>query len=173
MKTAMSRAGKCRSSGFTYVMALVAIALVAITAATAAPMVSYQRQADLEAELLFRGQAYRNAIRSFYLAGVRAGRPAMFPRSLEDLVKDPRFAHKRHIRQLYKDPFAEGDSDWTLIRATDGGIAGVASRSTRTPLKVANFPVELAACEGATSYAEWRFEFKPEPATRPATQKSK
>lgn len=167
MKTATSRAGKRNSKGFTYVMALVAVAVVAIGAATAAPMVSHQRQADLEAELLFRGSAYRNAIRSYYEAGVRAGRPAMFPRSLDDLVKDPRFAHKRHIRHLYKDPFAEGDNGWTLIRAIDGGIAGVASRSTRTPLKVANFPLELSAFEGATVYSDWRFEFKPVKAVRP------
>ena len=66
-------------------------------------------QADREAELLFRGQAYRRAIESYYRAN------GVYPRALEDLLKDPRFPSKRHIRSLYPDPMGKGQA-WLLLR---------------------------------------------------------
>ncbi len=151
-----------RQRGFTLMLALVATVVVAMGAITAQEASSHRLQADREAELLFRGEAYRRAIRSFH----EAGRPtATYPRSIDDLLADPRFPGRRHLRQRYSDPmFPEGDVSWRLIRAPDGGIAGVASTSTAVPRKQALFAPHQQAFEGAASYADWWFEHRPKDA---------
>jgi type II secretory pathway pseudopilin PulG len=144
-------------AGFTYVMVLAAVVIVGIVVEAARVTTWRIVRADREAELLFRGQAYRNAIASFYQSN------GAFPRSLEDLPKDPRLASKRHIRALYPDPMSQGEKrEWRLIQA-GVGISGVASASTEEPLKQANFPKEFEKFTGAKSYSEWVFEYVPPP----------
>lgn len=143
-------------AGFTYVMILVAVVAMGIFAEVGTFYVSRSRQMDREAELLFRGNAYRNAIKSYY----ESGRPnKTYPRSLDDLVKDPRTSHKSHLRMLYPDPFGKEKTSWKLLRASDGGISGVASQSTEKPLKTGNFKLGNEKFERATSYADWTFEY--------------
>ena len=145
-------------AGFTYAMVLAAVVIVGIVVEAARVTTWRIVRADREAELLFRGQAYRNAIASFYQSN------GAFPRSLEDLPKDPRSAGKRHIRALYPDPMGQGEKrEWRLIQAAGGGISGVASASTEEPLKQANFPKEFEKFTGAKSYSEWVFEYVPPP----------
>jgi type II secretory pathway pseudopilin PulG len=123
-------------------------------------------RADREAELLFRGQAYRSAIASFYQSN------GAFPRSLEDLLKDPRSVSKRHIRVLYADPMSKDPKqEWRLVRAAGGGIAGVASSGSDEPLKKANFPAGFENFAGARAYSDWIFEFTPLPAKLPPVKK--
>jgi type II secretory pathway pseudopilin PulG len=164
-----SRAGKRRSSaarGFTYVTVLAAVVVLGIVAEAGRATTWRALKADREAELIFRGLAYRNAIRSFHLTH------GAFPRSLQDLEKDPRSHAKRHIRKLYAEPMAKDEQgEWRLLVAPGGGIAGVASASSEEPLKKANFPVELEKFTGAQSYAEWIFEYTP-PLKPPAPKKS-
>lgn len=149
-----------RQAGFTYVMALVTIVVVGIFAGAANLATSRIMQAEREDELLFRGQAYRDAIHRYYMA------EGHYPRSLNELLKDPHLAHRIYLRMLYVDPMAsktarkEGGG-WRLVRAMDGGIAGVASRSKREPLKQANFPPGLESFEKAKRYADWVFVFQP------------
>lgn len=153
-------AGKPKNSevGFTYVMVLVAIIVMGIFAEVATFYASRLRQMDREAELLFRGTAYLNAIKSYY----ESGRPIKtYPRSLNDLVKDPRMAHKIHLRTLYPDPFGKKEDGWKLLHARDGGISGVSSKSAGTPIKTGNFQHGYEKFEDATSYADWVFEFVP------------
>lgn len=161
--------GKRKSSqtGFTYLMMLAAVVVIGLVAGTATTVTSRIVQADREAELLFRGIAYQNAIKSYFEAGVKAGRPAQYPRSLEALEQDPRFATKRHIRQLYADPFGGEKGEWQLIRAADGGIAGVKSNGTQQPLKKANFPLGLERLQNAGAYSDWVFQFVPAPVIPP------
>lgn len=160
----MSTAGNLSISqkGFTYLMVLVAVIAVGILAESATIYASKTRQLDVEAELLFRGMAYRNAIKSYY----QSGNPQKFyPKSLDDLIRDPRtVSHRSHIRMLYTDPVTNGKASWKLIRAPDGGILGVASSSTAKPVKTGNFRKEFQSFENAKSYADWIFEYVPEAA---------
>jgi type II secretory pathway pseudopilin PulG len=134
-----------KQGGFSYAIILVAVIAMGIIAESATVQTSRVVEREREQELLFRGIAYRNAIRSYY----EAGKPVKsYPKSLEDLVKDPRSAHKPHLRALYADPMVKGDAardngGWKLIRAMDGGISGVSSSSKSAPLKTANFPKGL------------------------------
>ncbi len=98
-------------------MVLAAVVIVGIAVEAARVTTWRIVRADREAELLFRGQAYRNAIGSFYQSN------GAFPRSLEDLPKDPRSASKKHIRALYPDPVSQDEKrEWRLIQAAGGGI---------------------------------------------------
>lgn len=147
-------AGRATVSGVTYPVVLIALLVMSIQAMTAVPLASTQAQRDREKELLFRGQAYQDAIESYYRA--LPGSP-QYPTSLDDLLRDPRFPMRRHLRQAYLDPVSGGD--WLLIRAPGGGIAGVASPSQRAPIKTGNFPVGLEIFEAASSYRDWQFFF--------------
>ena len=139
-------------------MILVAVLITGIFAEVATIYVSRSRQMDREAELLFRGTAYRNAIKSYY----ESGKPIKsYPRSLDDLVKDPRTAYKSHLRKLYSDPFGKENSSWKLLRADDGGISGLSSQSTEIPLKTGSFSQGYEKFQSATSYADWVFEYAP------------
>jgi type II secretory pathway pseudopilin PulG len=145
-------------------MVLAAVVIVGIVLEAAQVTTWRVVRADREAELLFRGQAYRSAIASFYQSN------GAFPRSLEDLLKDPRSASKRHIRALYPDPMSKDPKqEWRLIRSS-GGISGIASSSSDEPLKQANFPVGFESFNGAKSYSDWLFEFTPPPKP-PASKK--
>jgi type II secretory pathway pseudopilin PulG len=157
-----------RERGFTYAMVLVAIVLIGIFAGAANVMTSRIIQADREEELMFRGMAYRSAIQRYYAVAKR------YPRSLDELLKDPRFANRTYLRAPYPDPMAsdpmvkgKGEASenggWLLVRAADGGIAGVASQSRLEPMKKVNFPPGFEKFEEAKSYADWGFIYEPRP----------
>jgi len=148
-----------KSRGFSYAVVLVAIVVMAALAETAYLTTARVLRADREAELLYRGQAYVRAIRSYYEAG---GAIKTFPPALEHLVNDPRGPRRRHLRALYDDPMSKDEKKaWRLLRAKDGGIAGVASSSNDEPLKQANFPKGLETFNGTRLYSEWVFEYRP------------
>lgn len=138
-------------------MVLVAAAVLAILACAASVLTSTQVRQDREQELLFRGLAYQRAIGDYYMDSP-PGQPHNYPRRLQDLLSDPRFLRRRHIRALYPEPFGAG---WTLVKTRDGGIAGVASQSPERPRKQDGFPAELAGFKGAAHYSDWVFLYQP------------
>ena len=142
--------------GFTFlgVLAFLVVAGIALTAASKYWSTVIKR--EKEEELLFRGDQIKSAIASYY-DGAPKGRQPSYPRSLEDLIKDPRFLTlRRHLRKIYKDPVAE-DGTWGLVKSPKGGIAGVFSRSRLKPIKRANFPEAYKDFEKAKTYSDWRF----------------
>ena len=119
---------------------------------------------EKEAELLHIGNQYRRAIERYYLSG-----PRQYPRTLEDLLRDQRKPGiERYLRQLYPDPIT-GSREWGFVKAPDGGIMGVHSRSEEKPLKVARFRPTQQGFEGAEKYSDWKFVFSP--AAQPAAPK--
>jgi type II secretory pathway pseudopilin PulG len=162
MRTSIVGKPPSKQRGFSYVMVLAAVVIVGIVIEAAHVTTWRLLQTDREAELLFRGQAYRNAIKSFYQSN------GAFPQSLDDLLKDPRSASRRHLRARYPDPMAKDEKrEWMLVQAKNGGISGVSSAGKDEPLKQANFPKEFEKFAGAKSYAEWIFEYVPLPGVAP------
>jgi len=146
------------------VLVLVAVVVLGIVVEVTTALSSQVKRAEQEAELLYRGITYRNAIRSYYRAN------GTYPNALENLVQDNRHPDKHHLRALYPDPMTPLGAEnggWTLVRGAGGGIRGVASNSTAEPRKKANFPKGFEKFEGATSYAQWIFEYIPEAQLRP------
>ena len=150
--------GKPGQQGFTYLFVLMLIALIGMGLAAARSLWHTDAQRAREVELLFVGDQYRQAIRSYYEFDQAQPR---LPQSIDELLEDRRRPEiVRHLRRAYRDPFTGGA--FMLIRDPDTqGILGVASQSTATPFKTAGFPSENASFADTASYAEWRFVFKP------------
>ena len=159
---------RSRTAGFTYLGVLLAVAFLGIALAAVGTVWATTAQRDREAELIFVGDAYRNAIASYYLHGSGAAR---YPQELQELIQDDRFPEvKRHLRRLYADPMT-GRPDWELIRSADGGITGVHSTSQKSPIKRANFSAADAAFKDAECYCDWQFVFTPASYRRPSRKR--
>ncbi|MHB1085941.1 MAG: type II secretion system protein [Thiobacillus sp.] len=155
--------GKSAESGFTYLFVMMLIALIGMGLAAAGTLWRTDAQRAREAELLYIGDQYRQAIRSYY--ELDPAQPRL-PQSIEDLLEDNRRTDiVRHLRRAYRDPLTAGEL--ALIRAPDTqGIVGVMSQATGRPFKIAGFLPENEAFADAASYADWRFVFSL-PATPP------
>jgi type II secretory pathway pseudopilin PulG len=146
--------------GFSYLLALALIAIVGYGLAQAGIWWKTEAQRQREAELLFVGAQYKQAIAA-YQAEQDVPR---YPRTLDDLLEDNRFTDtRRHLRKLWPDPLSP-KTEWGLIidPETDG-IAGIYSQAAGVPLKQANFPKEFDFFKDAPSYASWRFFVPPPP----------
>ena len=150
--------GKSAQAGFTYLFVLMAITLIGIGLAAAGTLWRTESQRAREAELLFIGDQYRQAIRSYYML-----EPALprLPASIDELLEDRRRTGiVRHLRRAWRDPMTGGE--FVLIHTPDGlGIMGVHSASTDAPFKTASFELADEAFTEMRSYTEWRFVFTP------------
>lgn len=145
--------------GFTYVGTLILLVILAIVsgATISLGMVAHRRVA--EEELLSIGLQFRSAFQSYYMS-TPAGQPR-YPRSLNDLVRDPRYPLPvRHLRQLYLDPMTER-SDWELVFAPEGGIMGVHSSASWQPIKIDQFAPPFEYLKDSRTYRDWIFFFSP------------
>jgi len=128
-----------------YVMVLMALVIMGIGTAVAAPVWHTEVRRDKEEELLFRLGEYRRAI-----ARYRAdrGRP---PRELKELLEDrSQLQTRRYLRRLYRDPIT-GKDDWKVDYVADRtgqilGIADIHSSSDREPIR---------AIKGKRTYKDW------------------
>lgn len=155
---AHSNRTKNHQSGFTYLYVLMLIALIGMGLAAAGSLWHTDAQRARESELLFIGEQYRQAIRSYY--ELEPGQPRL-PQSVEELLEDRRRPDiVRHLRRAYRDPMTGGE--FALIRMPDSqGIAGVFSRSSARPLKISGFLPGDESFAEATRYADWQFVFRP------------
>jgi type II secretory pathway pseudopilin PulG len=139
--------------GFTYLTVLFIVAILGGGLALVGQMWQTVAKREKETELLFIGHQYRKAIERYFLSGPQR----QYPRTLEELLKDPRRpGAERYLRKLYPDPVT-GAAEWGLVKAPDGGILGVHSLSTDKPLKLAGFKPRDAGFERAQTYADWKF----------------
>jgi type II secretory pathway pseudopilin PulG len=144
-----------KQTGFTLMGALIAIAVMGAGLAAFGQIASHAAQREKEAELLFRGSQYRQAIEAYFR------KEQKYPRALAELVEDKRYpTPARHLRRLYPDPIT-GQADWGLMEAPGGGIMGVFSRSEAEPIKTGGFSLANKTFATATRYADWQFFYQP------------
>ena len=142
--------------GAILLLLLVMVVVVGLAAGMAGQSWRSTVQRAREAELLWRGQQYQQAITSYY--AVRHGQQS-FPAKLEDLLRDPRFPHVvRHLRKLYNDPMT--GADWDLVKDPTGRVIGVRSSSELEPFRKDGFPKSLDKLKGKEAYNEWEFVFE-------------
>jgi type II secretory pathway pseudopilin PulG len=147
----------CRhcSKGFTLIGLLIVVAVMGAGLAAFGHIASHAAQREKEAELLFRGNQYRQAIASYH------DRHKAYPAALADLVQDKRFPMPvRHLRRLYPDPIT-GSAQWGLVDAPGGGIMGVYSRSDAPPIKTGGFSLANQHFADAPRYKDWQFVYRP------------
>lgn len=160
--------------GAVLLLLLVMVVVMGLAAGMAGQSWRSTLQREREAELLWRGQQYQQALSSYY--AVRHGAQQMLPTRLEDLLRDQRFPGMvRHLRRLYKDPMTGGD--WELVKDPAERIIGVRSTSDLEPFRKAGFPEGLDSLAGKDAYNQWEFAFQlprrqPAAATPPTAKPS-
>lgn len=153
--------------GYTYLIALFAIATSGALLATASVVWHQDAQRAREEELLHVGEEFRKAIGLYYER--TPGPVKRYPERLEDLLRDDRYLSlQRYLRRIYRDPVT-GKADWGLVRAPGGGIMGVHSLSDAAPIKSAKLSDARDESRGASSYASWRFVYQPPLPLSPVT----
>jgi type II secretory pathway pseudopilin PulG len=146
---------------------LLAMTLLGIGLMVAVDVWTLSRQRERESELLFVGEQYRLAIRSYYLTAPAGGGRAL-PPNFAVLLDDDRFAiPKHHLRRAYPDPIT-GSSEWGQVRVGDR-IIGVYSLSEKQPIKQTGFPPAYQYFNEAPAYRDWIFAFQLPRGTRGAT----
>jgi type II secretory pathway pseudopilin PulG len=145
-----------REQGFVYIALLIGLTVIGIGLGATSEVWSQSRQREKEAELLFLGNQFRQAITSFYQQSPPAAR--RFPNALEELVDDLRAPDKpaHHLRKLYADPIT-GETKWGEVRLASGQLVGVYSLSNETPLKVFGFALRDKDFVEKGRYSEWVF----------------
>lgn len=145
-------------AGYTYLFVMFLVVLTGLAATAVTKQWKTEIRREREAELLFRGDQIREAIGLYYQLA-HGGSVHAFPRSLDDLIKDPNSsATLRYLRRLYKDPIT--GEDFELVKEGDY-IRGVRSTSTAAPIKVGNFSTVDQDFTGKTSYHDWVFIYQP------------
>jgi type II secretory pathway pseudopilin PulG len=145
---------RAREGGFTYIGLLVLIAMIGFALSVVGQVAATTAQREREKQLLWVGHAYRDAIRRYVMQHAR------YPPALADLVESPTASGQpaHYLRRLYPDPVTQG-ADWVLVPALDGGIMGIASSSTKAPIKRAGFDDNDRGFGDAETYADWMFIF--------------
>ena len=149
----------CTVRGVMLLGLLLTLAIGGLGLMLAVDVWAVARQRQLEQELLFVGEQYRQAIERYYNA-TPAGLPRALPSSLKDLLEDDRYSVPvRHLRRLYADPLT-GEPQWGAVMQ-GLRISGIYSLGKGTPLKQAGFPKNAESFEGKSSYRDWTFTFVP------------
>jgi type II secretory pathway pseudopilin PulG len=148
-----------RQGGFSYVIVMFVVAILSILSVRALENSLTRARRDKEAELLWVGQAYRDAIRRYYEGTPGSGKT--YPPDLVSLLDDSRTTSRtRYLRKLYRDPVTDS-GDWGLVLTDDGKVMGVYSLSQQQPLKTGGFDSDFVNFAGAKSYREWQFVYQP------------
>jgi type II secretory pathway pseudopilin PulG len=151
---------------------LIALAIGSIALMAGVDLWSSYRTRERETQLLFVGDQYRRAIRSYYFAAP-SGTPRVLPQSFAELLHDDRYALPlRHLRRIYPDPVT-GNPDWGELRV-DGRLSAVFSLSEQKPMKQAGFAPLYENFAEQDHYKGWVFGFVSPPrsasvATAPST----
>jgi type II secretory pathway pseudopilin PulG len=144
-----------KQQGFTLVGALILVGLMGAGAAAYGELASHAAQREKEAELLYRGNQYRQAIERYYRKEQR------YPQALAELVEDKRYpTPARHLRKLYPDPMT-GQPAWGIVEAPGGGIMGVFSQAQDAPIKSGAFSLANESFADAQRYSDWQFFYRP------------
>ena len=154
-RRALPRRTAADARGVVLLALLLTLMLISVGFMAAVDVWSTTRAREREEQLMFAGDAYREAIRRYYVNAPQ-GSPHVLPARLEDLVNDDRFpTPMHHLRRLYEDPIT-GSVEWGTVQVADR-IAGVYSLSERTPLKQAGFDPAHATFAEKMSYRDWVF----------------
>lgn len=144
-----------RGSAYLWLMGVLVV--LGLIMGRAIEVASTQADRQRERTLLQVGDAYRRAIASY---AALPGSDGSLPRSVEDLLQDPRASEPvRHLRRAYADPVS--GQPMQLIRREDEGIVGVHSPADRPPLMRRGFALRYKEFEKAERIADWQFLFQP------------
>ena len=147
------------STGITLLAVMVALALMIAVLLGMLTVWWQERAREKQAELLWVGAKFREAIGRYYEAAPDAAK--RYPERLEDLLEDPRHpGTQRYLRKVYRDPVTNSAA-WGTVPAPGGGIMGVYSRSQAAPIRGASKGAAGPMDPGAKHYSDWKFIYGP------------
>jgi len=147
-----------KAQGFTYLLVLGFVLVMLLSLSVSSEHIALTQQREREAELIFIGKQYQQAIASYYHQSPDGLNT--FPTSLDALVNDSRSqVTTHHLRKHYRDPI-RNTFEWGLIKDAFGNISGVYSLSNQMPVKT-NVDFLQSTSNHVASYADWRFEYVP------------
>ncbi|MFZ1852997.1 MAG: hypothetical protein WAU15_12420 [Nitrosomonas sp.] len=138
---------KTTQQGFVYLWALYTVALAGLVMAGAAHVWQAKSQREKEAELLFIGEQFRLAIKSYQSTGTK-----QYPKTLEELLEDKRTPNvTRHLRKMYIDPITN-TPEWGIVNEeppkANPGVA--VSNASSTNSNTAGNKTTTASSTGGT-----------------------
>ncbi len=146
------RPSECQR-GFTYIGLLIVVAVLGIGLAAIGSVWHTVSQREREAELLFVGEQFQRAIRSYFERSPEAGK--VYPKALGDLLEDRRSGTiVRHLRKIYVDPMT-GTTEWGLLKQPDGRIIGVHSLAVTSVFRASDLPEGIQV--KGTTHRDWLF----------------
>ena len=153
------RSGRAACGGSAYLLLLLAIALIGLVAASTVSVGATLARRDAEQQLLAVGREFQTALRSYAGVPLNASTPivAQGPKSMNDLLKDPRVPGlRRYLRRIYADPLT-GQEEWGLVRDVQGSIVGIYSLAAGLPIQQSGFEPSFAGFDSAHEYRKWVF----------------
>jgi hypothetical protein len=148
-----------RERGFTFVLLLIAIALLGLSGSLFLTYWSEVQRRQNEEELFRIGAEFAAAIKRYYESS--PGSVKQLPRSLHQLVEDDRFVGvRRHVRRIHVDPVTR-TAEWGIVRGRDGGILGVHSLSEKPPLHRKGLPASVRVMGSGDRYSQLSFVYVP------------
>jgi len=155
----VQRLVKRRQGGFNYVITMFVVAVVSVAAMHGVENMLTKAKREKEAQLMWVGRAYRDAIKSYYENS--PGTLKTYPPDLQALLTDARATRiRRPLRRLYRDPITNGE-EWGVVYHESGGVMGVFSLSKNAPFKVDGFEIDEVSFKNAKHYTDWRFVYQP------------
>lgn len=153
------RSGKRWQSGLAYLLLLIALALLALGSTASLSLGAIETRRSAEEELLAIGAEYERALASYRAS--RAGGASANPKSLQELLLDPRFPGvRRHLRKAFVDPLT--GHEWGVVLANDGSIDGIFSTASGAPIRQSGFTGTWEIFNEAQTYQQWVFGLPPE-----------
>lgn len=138
---------------------LFVVAVVAAAALHGVQNALTKAKREKEAQLMWVGRAYREAIKSYYEGS--PGTVKTYPPDLQALLTDVRATRiRRPLRKLYRDPITNSE-EWGVVYHESGGVMGVFSLSKNVPFKADGFEIDEVSFKNAKHYTDWRFVYQP------------
>ena len=154
-----------KQQGFTYLSALFLVGAMGVGLVAIGESWSHARQREKEAELIWIGNKFTQAIGLYYQRS--PGAVKRYPEKLEDLLEDRRYlSTQRYLRKIYTDPMS-GKAAWGLVAAPGGGIMGVFSAAEGKPVRSGPPARDGNSAGKAMSYRDWPFIYEPPTVTTP------
>lgn len=149
-----------QQGGFAYMALLVVIAASLMSLSAAMPDKYQQAKREREAQLLFAGEQYSNAIRLFYenpFVSVKR-----YPDNFDELLEDKRTPKPmHHLRKLFPDPMT-GSTEWGLVKNAENQIMGVYSLAKGQPLRTHFSLYPSVIVVGGEEYNDIKFVYLPD-----------
>jgi type II secretory pathway pseudopilin PulG len=161
----MVSARTARQRGYILVVTMFMAFMVAVLMIALMRWWQAEARREKERELLWVGSQFRAALAGYAAATPAGASPR--PATLTELLRDDRGESvRRHLRRMYVDPMTASDA-WGIVRAEDGTVLAVHSRSETRPLTPDGSSPRFHRFAGTTRYSEWQFGVFPVPPRQP------